>query len=456
MNKIVILKSIWEKVKIYLQNDRYGNFVFFFCRLNKNNKGLDFLVNDFSRVKDEDVEISSDYFTQINLNALLEVVNRANKEGMALVEAHNHPFSEDHVSFSYADLEGFSEFVPYILDSLKKPYGATVWSKKSFDGRVWKKSYSNDEIIHEIRIIGKNITKYAAASIKLPKKKPKLTDRDNRQILALGKSGQVQISDTSVAIIGLGGIGSHVTQQLAYLGVRDFVLVDYDCMQIENLNRIVGAFPSDIGKPKVEIAAKIIKSIAGHEKVRIVHLQKELRREDVLDHIKSCDVIFGCIDNDGARLILNELAISYMIPYIDSAFGIHAEKCVIREAGGRVVLVIPDGPCLLCCKDIDISEASYFLSPREEQIFNEKRGYVSGVNIPSPSIISLDGIVASIAVTEFISLITGIREAIQYSSYDFLTQKLNRRIIKKNKKCVQCDLSGLGDDSEIMRYAIKN
>lgn len=457
MNKIVIPQSIWERAKVYLQNDQCGNFLFFFCGINENKKSVTFLVKDFTRVQEKDIAISDDYSTQIELNALLDIVNRAHKENMAIVEAHNHPLSREHVTFSYTDHEGYKEFVPYILDYLKKPYGATVWSRKSVDGMTWTQSFTNCEKIHEIRIVDKNITNYSTSSTrKALKKKSKSLDRAHRQILALGESGQEQIGRKSVALIGLGGIGSHVAQQLACLGVRDFVLVDFDIIQTENLNRIVGAYPGDIGKSKVETAARMIKSIAGNEKSRVVPFEKNLRHEDVLNHIKSCDVIFGCVDNDGARLILNELALAYMIPYFDSAFGIHIENSVIDEAGGRVILVLPDDPCLLCCKDIDISEASYFLASHEEQIFREERGYVSGAHVPSPSIISLDGIIASIAVTEFIALITGIREAIQYSSYDLLKQQLNKRIVKKNANCIHCNLAGSGDNSDIARYAIQS
>ncbi|MDH5266496.1 MAG: ThiF family adenylyltransferase [Candidatus Bathyarchaeota archaeon] len=457
MNKIVIPKSIWERAKVYLQNDNCESFLFFFCGINKTLKSVTFLVRDFIRVQEKDIAVSDDYSTQVELNALLDITNRAHQENVAIVEAHNHPFSREHVTFSYTDHEGYKEFVPYILDYLKKPYGATVWSSESADGMMWTQSFTGCEEIHQIRILGKNITNYSTSSNReASKAKSNSLNRAHRQVLALGESGQEQIGRKSVALIGLGGIGSHVAQQLTYLGVRDFVLVDFDIIQTENLNRIVGAYPRDIGKSKVEIAARMIKSIAGNEKSRVVRLEKNLRHEDVLNHIKSCDVIFGCVDNDGARLILNELALAYMVPYFDSAFGIHAENRVIEEAGGRVILVLPDEPCLLCCKDIDISEASYFLASRKEQAFREERGYVSGAHVPSPSIISLDGIIASIAVTEFTALITGFREALQYSSYDFLKQQLNKRIVKKNTNCIHCNLAGFGDDSDIMRYAIQS
>jgi len=457
MNTLVIPESIWKRAKVYLHNEKYGNFLFFFCGLNQNYNAVKFLVKDFVRIDEKDVGLADDFSTQIELPALLNITNRAHKENMAIVEAHNHPLSTESVTFSYTDREGYKEFVPYILDYLKKPYGATVWSNNSVDGIVWTQSFTNCQEINNVMIVGKNIINCSTTSSRrVSNKKSALPDRFHRQILALGKPGQDQISSKKVAIVGLGGIGSHIAQQLTYLGVRDLVLVDFDCIRAENLNRIIGAYPSDVGKPKVEIIARLINAISGNEKTNIIRLQKNLRNGDVFNHIRNSDVIFGCVDNDGARLILNELALAYMIPYFDSAFGIHLKRKVIDEAGGRVVLILPDGPCLLCCKDIDISEASYFLATPEEQIFQKERGYISGTNLPSPSIVSLDGIIASIAVTEFIALITGIREAVQYSSYDLLKQQLNKRIVKKNVKCIHCNLSGVGDESNLTRYTIQN
>ena len=122
----------------------------------------------------------------------------------------------------------------------------------------------------------------------------------------------------------------------------------------------------------------------------------------------------------GPRLILNELAKACKMPYIDSAFEIFIENDEIIEAGGRIVIVHPDGPCLLCCKEIDLREAHHDLSSNDERAFAEERGYIDGAKIKDPSIISLDGIVASLAVTEFLAYITGFRDPHQYLLYDMM------------------------------------
>ena len=73
-------------------------------------------------------------------------------------------------------------------------------------------------------------------------------------------------------------------------------------------------------------------------------------------------MIFGCVDNDGARLVLNELALAYRIPYFDLGVGINATDGVVSEAGGQVTAVVPSGPCLNCMDLIDREEASYILA----------------------------------------------------------------------------------------------
>ena len=93
--------------------------------------------------------------------------------------------------------------------------------------------------------------------------------RNDRQELAFGTEGQAKLRITKVGVIGLGGLGSQVVQQLAHLGVRQYVLVDADKMQDVNLNRIVGTTPEDIGTFKVRIAEREISRTTDDEEADI-------------------------------------------------------------------------------------------------------------------------------------------------------------------------------------------
>lgn len=83
-------------------------------------------------------------------------------------------------------------------------------------------------------------------------------ERYSRNLGLLGANGQMNVRNTRVGIVGVGGLGSHVIQQLAYLGTRQFVVVDQDLVELSNLNRLVGARPSDVGSLKVDVAVRVI------------------------------------------------------------------------------------------------------------------------------------------------------------------------------------------------------
>ena len=76
----------------------------------------------------------------------------------------------------------------------------------------------------------------------------------------LGKGSGHVLTASRVGIVGLGGGGSHIAQQLAHVGIGNFVLIDFDHIEDSNLNRLVGATARDVknGKAKVEILSKLI------------------------------------------------------------------------------------------------------------------------------------------------------------------------------------------------------
>ena len=95
--------------------------------------------------------------------------------------------------------------------------------------------------------------------------------RYDRQELLFGRRGQQKIEALKVGIVGLGGLGSHVAQQLAYLGVSGYALVDGDRVTLSSLNRVVGAVPADAeeGTWKVDAAAGLILSIQPEARVHV-------------------------------------------------------------------------------------------------------------------------------------------------------------------------------------------
>ena len=112
----------------------------------------------------------------------------------------------------------------------------------------------------------------------------------DRQVRALGSAGQKYLESLTVAIVGLGGTGSIAAEQLAHLGVRKFILVDPDRIEMTNLNRVVGARVSDVGRFKTDVAADMIARITSDA------VCKRDRR--------GCDTNGDCSRTAGSRLYL--------------------------------------------------------------------------------------------------------------------------------------------------------
>jgi molybdopterin/thiamine biosynthesis adenylyltransferase len=160
------------------------------------------------------------------------------------------------------------------------------------------------------------------------------------------------------------------------------LLIDDDRVERTNLNRLVGATREVVGRQKAEVASEHIRRINAAAKVE--PLNANVRSVEVLGRLSACDVVFGCVDTDSARLILNELANAYLIPYIDCGVGIDVEDGRIEDAGGRVIVWVPGRPCLLCAREIDTRIAAEELENAEQREFRKRHGYVSGASIPEP------------------------------------------------------------------------
>jgi molybdopterin-synthase adenylyltransferase len=233
------------------------------------------------------------------------------------------------------------------------------------------------------------------------------TDRYARQIALFGAEGQARIGACRLGIVGLGGLGSHIAQQAAYLGTRRFTLIDDDAVTSSNLNRLIGATPEDLAmeRTKVEVAERQIMAIAPDASV--TPIDAKLTRE-TSNRLAGCDLVFGCLDHDLPRLILTEYCSSQAIPYVDLASDVAEDA---SWYGGRVIFMRGDR-CLHCLGELDQemiarAEMSEEVRAAADRIYGVDRSALGGTG---PSVVSLNGVVAALGVTEFMVWITGLRE----------------------------------------------
>ena len=279
------------------------------------------------------------------------------------------------------------------------------------------------------------------------------TERYDRNIRFFGKEGQDRLAAASVAVVGVGGLGTHVVQQLALLGVGRLALIDKGELKESSRNRYIGARHDDPvpGSPKVCIGERLVHEINPQIGVEVVHA--ELASHVAFEAIKGCEYVFGCLDNDGARLILNELCLAHTKPYFDLASDIPIGEA---QYGGRVCVVWCGDGCLVCYGEINAADA-YAASMTEEQRQDHEAIYgvrMEALGEVGPSVVSINGVVASLAVTEFMLVATGMND----QPRKLLKYHGDRGIVTKvtdtpDLDCYYCaGVRGKGDAAGLSRY----
>jgi len=143
---------------------------------------------------------------------------------------------------------------------------------------------------------------------------------------------------SSVAVIGVGGLGSPILTYLALAGVGKLTLVDWDVVEISNLNRQFLHGTGDVGRKKVVSADEKLKAL--NPEVEIQPLSVALTRDNAEELLAGHDLVIGALDSLEARVIVNEVCVNLRIPYLDGG---------VKELGGRVMFSNPPQTACFNC-----------------------------------------------------------------------------------------------------------
>ena len=221
----------------------------------------------------------------------------------------------------------------------------------------------------------------------------------------LGKDSQRRIESTTIGVVGLGGGGSHIVQQLAHIGFKNYVIFDDDVISTTNLNRLVGARRSDVENQvqKTAIASRVIRGLVSGAKISC-----HGRWQNAAECIRGCDIVFGCLDGFNERRELEVACRRYLIPYIDIGMDVRIVGDDPPRMYGQVILSMPGETCMACVG---------FLSEENLTAEAEAYGHAGG----QPQVVWANGLLASSAVGIAVDLVTGWsggRSVIRYLSYD--------------------------------------
>ena len=234
-------------------------------------------------------------------------------------------------------------------------------------------------------------------------------ERYERQIIiqGFGKEGQEKLKRAKVFIAGAGGLGSPISIYLVAAGVGTVRIVDYDTVELSNLNRQVLHWDEDIGKRKIDAALGKLKRL--NQGVKIETIEETITEANVLSLVTGFDLIVDAMDNLPTRYVLNKAAVEKNIPFFHGA---------VYGFEGRVMTIIPgQTACLMCIYRGHI--------PPKEKF---------------PVLGTTPAVIGCIQATEVIKYIVGIGELLtnRLLVYDGVNLKFTEFKVKKDSHCSHC------------------
>ena len=232
-------------------------------------------------------------------------------------------------------------------------------------------------------------------------------ERFKRQLALIGEKGQEILEKSTIGIVGIGGIGGPALVSLAYAGIKNFVIIENDTVDISNLNRQILYTYHDIERPKVDVVWDYLKKIDPEINIKVYNM----KLEDV-NNIPYVDLWIDGLDNFSARFKLNEIAVEQKKPLIHGG---------IEGFYGEIMTIIPyKGACLRCV----------FSKPIEKK---------ENIQVLAPHTMIIGAMMASEAIKVLI-FPNKVKPGVIYS-IDFFSLEITQIETERNPSCPICSKS---------------
>jgi adenylyltransferase/sulfurtransferase len=242
---------------------------------------------------------------------------------------------------------------------------------------------------------------------------PERVTRYSRHIIMnqVGSIGQRKIFDSKVLVVGAGGLGSPVALYLALAGVGTLGIVDFDTVDLSNLQRQILHQTEDVGKRKVVSARETIN--AYNPDVKVVTHEEPLHSENALEIIGQYDIIVNGADNFAARYLVNDACVFLKKPLVDGS---------ILLFDGQATVYLPGKGCYRCL---------YPSPPPPGLVPSCAEAGVLG---------ALCATIGSIQATEVLKLILGVGDSLngRLLLYDALSMEMRQVRVRRDPNCVVC------------------
>lgn len=274
----------------------------------------------------------------------------AQQRGMGLAFMHSHP-TDGWQDLSPADIVAERDVIAYPAHATKLPLvGLTIGADGYWSARFWERdgAVMRRNWCSKVRILSRGACRYYFNDRSFPP--PRRRNLLRRTFDTWGHDVQNTIARLRVGVIGAGSVGSIVAESVARIGVAKITLIDPDRVEEHNLDRLLHATASDIGRAKVDVAARRLRRHATASSVEIERLPVSVHRKRGYLAALDCDVLFSCVDRPIARDVLNYIANAHLIPVVDGGVAVATDPKRDRlfSAHWRTQIVTPHHQCLRC------------------------------------------------------------------------------------------------------------
>lgn len=361
-----------------------------------------FCVHEIAEIPHQACSLRNPTAVRWPVEQLIPILNKAAKRDQRVLKIHSHPtgfadFSEqDNESDTNLSrhLTGFVDASETHLSAFMLPNGNIVARSNHPRRRALP--------IQRIVVIGDDLVLADNNTHNL-----RLDEAEVRTRQAFGEGTVRLLKSLTVGVVGCSGTGSWVVEMLARLAVGGLILVDPDIIERKNLNRIINSTAESArqARPKVAVLRDAVAAMGFGTQVEI--LIKDLASADVVKALGTCDLLIGCVDSADGRDLLNRISSFYVIPYLDVGVRLDADgNGGISQACAAIHYLIPGGSSLLTRGVISAEQVAAQAMRRTNPNEYEARlreGYVKGVRVDSPAVISLNGFAASHTVNEMLA-----------------------------------------------------
>lgn len=277
----------------------------------------------------------------------------ANGAGLALM--HSHPRGKGWQGMSDDDVAAEHGHAAATYGATGLPLvGLTLAGDEAWSARFWPRIAARKyqrRWCDTVRVVGPSL---AVSFNPASRPAPPHTPEQVRTVSAWGDASHAHLARLRVGLVGAGSVGGFIGEALARTGIQDVVIVDLDKVEARNLDRLLYALRTNIGKWKANLLSARLTLAATARKFTVKAVTLPVYEEDGYRAVLDCDIVFCCVDRPWGRSVLNFVAYAHLIPVVDGGIHVRTNRLgKLASADWRALTAMPDRTCLQCGKQYD-------------------------------------------------------------------------------------------------------